>query len=250
MVWILGSPFVEKKNSGDLMIIVRGLIWGLFQFTWIALALLLTAGCLPDGTWRWQAALVFLVVYAAALALAIVIVGRVSPRSLEARLQKPISSTQPVADRVVTTLIGLAFIGWFIFIPFDVFYLKLLPKPYWVISGSGMVFFLLGFLLIVTAVSQNEFARPIVKDQSCRHQTLVDAGVYSLIRHPMYLGLLPFKIGIALWLESYAGMASASVLFFLLVARIRVEEKFLLSALPGYRQYRQRVRYRLLPYIW
>ena len=66
----------------------------------------------------------------------------------------------------------------------------------------------------------------------------------------MYLGILPFLAGIALWLESYASVIAVSALLILLIARIFVEEKTLQKTLPGYTEYMKRVRYRLVPFVW
>ena len=103
---------------------------------------------------------------------------------------------------------------------------------------------------LVQTGGQNSFAIPIVEDQSERGQTLVDTGLYALVRHPWYLGLLPFKAGSAVWLESYAGLIAVSVLLVVVIARIVVEETFLQKTLPGYTEYIKNVRYRLVPFIW
>jgi protein-S-isoprenylcysteine O-methyltransferase Ste14 len=79
---------------------------------------------------------------------------------------------------------------------------------------------------------------------------LIDTGLYGHIRHPFYLGFLVFFLGLALWLESYAGVAALLLPFAFLVARIKVEEKTLRVTLPGYPEYTRRVRYRLVPFVW
>ena len=147
-------------------------------------------------------------------------------------------------------LMFLTVLGWALFIPVDVFYLKLLPAPAFAVSVCGAVLSLLGFAIVVAAVYQNSFAIPIVEDQSERGQTLVDTGLYAFVRHPWYLGLLPFQACSAVWLESYAGLIAVSVLLVVVIARIVVEETFLQKTLPGYTEYMKKVRYRLVPFIW
>ncbi len=105
-------------------------------------------------------------------------------------------------------------------------------------------------MILILAVFQNEFAVPIVRDQSERGQVLVDTGLYGLIRHPFYLGFLLFFAGIGLWLESYASVLMLSVLLLLLTVRIFIEENTLRKTLPGYTDYMAKVRYRLVPFIW
>ena len=103
---------------------------------------------------------------------------------------------------------------------------------------------------MVTALWQNAFATPIVGDQSERDQTLIDTGLYGRIRHPLYLGLLFFLAGLALWLESYASVLVLPMAFLPIIARIIVEEKTLRETLPGYPGYMSKVPYRLVPFVW
>lgn len=232
------------------MLIIKGLVGGLFQLSLFSSFLIVSAGLVHGGTWYWERALIFVGVYGLILEAAIVTLAVVAPASLEARLKAPASKTQPVADRVVTAILMLTFLGWFVFIPVDVFYLKLLPTPHFALSVCGAVLSLFGFAIIIAAIYQNSFAIPIVEDQSERGQTLVDTGLYASVRHPLYLGLLPFMAGIALWLESYTGLIAVSVLLIVLIARIVVEEIALQKTLPGYPEYMKKVRYRLVPFIW
>ena len=232
------------------MLIAKGLAGGLFQLALFGAVLLVPAGLVPGGTWYWPRALLFLGLYGVVLGTSIVLLAAVAPASLEARLKAPASRKQPMADRIVTTVLVLTSLGWFASIPVDVFYLKLLPKPQFVVSGFGGALFLLGFAIVLAAIYQNSFALPIVEDQTERGQTLVDTGLYGVVRHPLYLGMLPFLGGIALWLGSYASLIAVSVLLIVLIARTIVEEGVLTKTLPGYTEYMKKVRYRLVPFVW
>ncbi|MBA7485177.1 hypothetical protein ES707_20712 [subsurface metagenome] len=117
-------------------------------------------------------------------------------------------------------------------------------------SVFGAALFFAGFGILMAALYQNAFAAPIVRDQSERGQVLIDTGLYGRIRHPFYLGLLLFLIGIALWLESYASVLMLPLVFVFLVARVFVEEKTLRETLPGYIEYMVKVPYRLIPFVW
>lgn len=230
---------------GEPMLIVRGLIGGLFQIG--VLAVLLLA---PAGTWHWQRAVYFLVAFGLVNSVSIVALARFAPASLETRLMAPSSKSQPRADRVVTILFLVSLLAWLAFIPIDVFHLRLLPVPPLEVSVAGTVLSLAGYGLIWTTLFQNAFAAPIVKDQTERGQVLVDTGLYGRIRHPFYLGFFLFFIGLALWLESYASVIVLVLPFVFMVARIKVEERTLCDKLPGYVDYTRRVRYRLLPFVW
>jgi protein-S-isoprenylcysteine O-methyltransferase Ste14 len=100
------------------------------------------------------------------------------------------------------------------------------------------------------AFRENAFAAPVVKLQEERHQRVIDTGVYALVRHPMYAGGALVLIGMPLWLQSYTAALSAVVPIGLGVARIRFEEQFLRRAPKGYDTYRQKVRYKLIPFVW
>ncbi len=230
--------------------IVRGLIGGLFQVALFYGLLIIPAGLIPGGTWYWPRALLFVAVYGLVLEFSVIALGIFAPASLEARLRVPVSRKQPVADRFVTLLLFLLIPAWFVLIPIDVFYLKLLPMPKLLVSVLGGLVALVGFGISVLAIYQNSFAVPIVEDQTDRGQELVDHGLYGIVRHPLYLGLIPFTGGIALWLQSYASLIAVLLVLVVLIMRIWVEERTLRKVLPGYGDYTRKVPYRLLPFVW
>ena len=227
------------------MLLIKGLLGALFQIALFAVLLFL-----PAGTWNWPRAILFLMVYGLLLLVSTVVLARLAPASLKARLTAPIDKSQPMADRVVTSFLFLSFIAWFVLIPIDVFHLQLLPPPHFTVSVFGAALFLAGFGILITALCQNAFAVPIVRDQSERGQVLIDTGLYARVRHPMYFGFLLFLIGIALWLESYASLPALPFVFVFVIARIFVEEKTLQETLPGYVEYMAKVRYRLISFVW
>ena len=227
------------------MLLIKGLLGALFQIALFAVLLFL-----PAGTWNWPRAILFLMVYGLLLVVSTVVLARLAPASLEARLTAPVDKSQPIADRVVTSFLILSLMAWLVLIPIDVFHLQLLPPPHFTVSIFGAALFLAGFGILITALFQNAFAVPIVRDQSERGQVLVDTGLYAHVRHPMYFGFLLFLIGIALWLESYASLLALPFAFVFVIARIFVEEKTLRETLPGYVEYMAKVRYRLISFVW
>jgi len=135
-------------------------------------------------------------------------------------------------------------------IPIDVFHFQLFPKPTLLASVLGGVMLLIGFGIILATLFQNAFAAPIVEDQTEEGQVVIDTGLYGLVRHPMYLGFIPYFTGLALWLESYVGALSVLLIVGTLIARVFIEEKTLQENLPGYPEYMEKIRYRLIPFIW
>ncbi len=232
------------------MLIAKGLIGGLFQLSLFGIFLIVPAGLVPGGTWYWPRALLFLGVYGSIMAVCIVVLAVKAPASLEARLRSPASRKQPVADRIVTAFLIFWFLVWFVSIPIEVFYLKLLPTPQPAVAICGGVLSMVGYAIIMTAIYQNSFAVPIVEDQTEGGQVLVDTGLYAHVRHPLYLGILPFVAGLSLWLESYVSLIATTGILIILIARIVVEEKTLRKTLPGYMEYIDKVPYRLIPFVW
>ena len=81
-------------------------------------------------------------------------------------------------------------------------------------------------------------------------QKVVSTGPYGLVRHPMYLGALILLIGIPMALGSWWGEVAIVPMILVLAWRLVDEERFLVRKLPGYDEYRHKVRYRLAPFVW
>jgi protein-S-isoprenylcysteine O-methyltransferase Ste14 len=137
-----------------------------------------------------------------------------------------------------------------VFIPLDVFRFHLMVKPGTLVSFLGLVLFVAGWWIMTLALKENAFAAPVVKHQKERQHTVVNSGVYSIVRHPMYAGAIPLMVGMPLWLESYAAAMLASVPIGMLVVRILVQEEFLRRELKDYDAYTEKVRHRLIPFFW
>jgi len=105
-----------------------------------------------------------------------------------------------------------------------------------------------GFLLMYTAIFQNRFASRVIEIQA--GQTVIDTGLYSVVRHPMYMAMLLVDISVPLVLGSFIALIPMFLISLLLVVRIRNEEEMLLESLDGYKAYVKKVRYRLIPYVW
>ena len=227
------------------MFLLKGVIGALAQTVIIGMFLLL-----PAWSWQWTEANQFLICYAVLNVISTVFLAIKAPKSLEARMEIPIDGSQPLSDRIATTFLLIFLIGWFIFIPIDVFHLRLITPPQATISFLGGLLTLFGYGIMLLAIYQNEFVTPVVRDQSDRGHELRDTGLYGLIRHPFYAGFVLFCTGVALWLQSYAALAVGLLPITALIGRIYAEETILQKTLPGYGEYMSRTRYRIMPFIW
>ncbi len=205
---------------------------------------------LPAGTLKWWRAWVLLGVVFVGTVASTASIFRVNKDLLEERFKPPLQKGQPFADKIVVVLLIVAFISLLVFIPLDVFRLHLIAKPGTLISSLGLVLFVAGWWIMTLALRENAFAAPVVKHQEERRQRVIDSGVYGVVRHPMYAGGVLLLVGMPLWLGSYAAAVLAGVPSGILAVRILVEEQFLRRELAGYDAYTERVRYRLIPFLW
>ena len=205
---------------------------------------------LPAGTFNWWRAWAFLGVVAASVVTTMFAVFRSRHDLLNERFKPPIQKGQPIADRIVLLLLLISFCGVVAFIPLDVFRFHLMRKPGVLVSSAGLVLFGAGWWIMSLAMKENAFAAPVVRYQEERRHTVINTGVYEVVRHPMYLGAVAFLTGMPLWLESYAATLLTALPIATLVLRIRIEEQFLRSELQGYDAYTKRTRHRLIPFLW
>jgi protein-S-isoprenylcysteine O-methyltransferase Ste14 len=169
---------------------------------------------------------------------------------LAERMKPPIQKGQPLADKILLPFFIASFYGLLVFSSLDVFHLHLMGEPGALVSSVGLALTLGGWAIAYLSMRENVFATGVVRHQEERNQTVVDTGVYAIVRHPMYVGGALFAVGLPLWLGSYAGALAAVVPIAMMVVRIRIEERLLRRELPGYVAYTERVRYRLVPFVW
>jgi protein-S-isoprenylcysteine O-methyltransferase Ste14 len=119
--------------------------------------------------------------------------------------------------------------------------------PVWLVILST-VLMLAGYLMFFVVMRQNSYASRVIEIQE--KQKLIDTGLYSLVRHPLYLSATIFYFFTPLVLGSFYAMIPMIFIVGLLIMRIKNEEKVLLKGLDGYGEYMKKVKYRILPFIW
>jgi protein-S-isoprenylcysteine O-methyltransferase Ste14 len=204
----------------------------------------------PAGTVHWRRAWVFLGVTLVVTAVAIVSIFRDNPGLLSERARGLLQRGQPPWDRILVILLVVSYVWQIIFIPLDVFRFHLMAKPGALVSFFGLSLYVAGWWIMTLAMKVNPFAVPVVRLQEERHQRVIDTGVYTVVRHPMYGGFVPMVIGPALWLGSFAAAFLAILPIAVLAVRSVLEEQFLRRELEGYEAYKEKVRYRLIPCVW
>jgi protein-S-isoprenylcysteine O-methyltransferase Ste14 len=116
------------------------------------------------------------------------------------------------------------------------------------ITLTGLALVLLGYLMILYVFLTNSYASRVVEVEE--EQRVIATGPYALVRHPMYVGIIFFYGVTPIALGSYWAMIPSLLIIPILVFRIKDEEKELLEKLMGYGEYTQKVKYRLLPFVW
>jgi protein-S-isoprenylcysteine O-methyltransferase Ste14 len=114
------------------------------------------------------------------------------------------------------------------------------------LAGDALVAF--GFLIIFFVYRENTFASATI--ELAPEQKVISTGLYSRVRHPMYLGGLFLLVGMSLSLASWWGLAVLLLILPALIWRIFDEEEFLTKNLAGYAEYKNKVKHRLVPFVW
>jgi protein-S-isoprenylcysteine O-methyltransferase Ste14 len=200
----------------------------------------------PAGTFDYWQAWVFIAIFAIATLVPSVYLARTNPAALRRRMHGgPLAEARTVQKFVII----LAFAGLFGMIAFS----ALDHRMGWssvpaVVCVIGEVLVVTGLTVAMFVVIQNSYAAATVRVEE--GQRLASRGLYKLVRHPMYSADVILMLGIPLALGSYWGLLGLTLGVLALVLRILDEEKLLTQQLAGYREYTQRVRYRLIPNVW
>ena len=172
------------------------------------------------------------------------------PDLLAERRKAPGSGNQKRWDVYLLYAIFIISIIWILIIPLDAKRFGWSPAfPIWLKVIGGLLLIPSIFFIFMTTV-ENTYLSTRVRIQSDREQKVISTGVYGFVRHPLYLGYLMLIIGGSLLLGSIIGLALGLLGVITIVARIFGEEKTLLHELEGYEEYRKKVKFRLLPFIW
>ena len=201
---------------------------------------------LPAGTVNYWQAWTFLAVFACAAWIPSIYLQATNPVALQGRMRSgPIAEGRTVQKVVMLGLYGsLAAICVISGLDHRLGWSSVPPA----VSLIGDVAVAVGLGVVVLVVIQNSYASTTV--QVASGQKVVSTGLYGLVRHPMYTGNVLMLVGLPLALGSYWALALVVPGVAVLAARIHDEEKLLRQELDGYREYTQKVRSRLIPYVW
>jgi protein-S-isoprenylcysteine O-methyltransferase Ste14 len=197
----------------------------------------------PAGTLKFWNGWLFIVAIFIPMFCAFIYLANKNPGLLAKRLK---TREKEKPQKIYLIFTWIVFLSIFIIPGLDFrFSWSDVPLPVVLVSTLLM---LSGYLMFFFVMKQNAYASRIIEIQD--EQMVIDTGLYSVVRHPMYLSSIILWGFASLVLGSFYGLIP--IIFFLafMIIRIRTEEKVLKSGLKGYDEYMKRVKYRLFPYIW
>jgi protein-S-isoprenylcysteine O-methyltransferase Ste14 len=215
-----------------------------YLFLWPALFLFLS------GDWFWIEGWIFGIWFLITTFTIITYMYVKDPALLAERYRKQGTGNQKKWDKYFFMAMAIVFIAWIILIPFESKRFEWTSDFPVILQYLGGVCLLISTFFLYRSFTDNTFLSPLIRIQTERKQQLVTTGVYSIIRHPMYLGGILMFVGAPLLLGSYFGISLGIIMTFFLAIRTVGEEKMMQVELDGYDDYKKKVKFRFIPFIW
>ena len=198
---------------------------------------------LPAGTFAYRQAWLLILILFVPMFIAGLVMMKTSPDLLRKRLNAKEEQTE---QKTVILLSGLMFLSAFIAAGLN-FRFKWIVLP-GAVSLAAAVVFLLAYILYAEVMRENAYLSRTVEVQE--NQKVIDTGLYGIVRHPMYMSTLLLFLSMPLVLGSVISFVIMLAYIPIISMRIRNEEQVLEEGLEGYKEYKQRVRYKVIPLIW
>ncbi len=198
---------------------------------------------LPAGTLDFTNGWIFMAILFIPMLIAGVVMMIKNPNLLRNRLD---AKEKEREQSLVVKLSGLMFLGGFIVAGLD-FRFDCCPLPRSVVIGAVVVF-LISYLLYAEVLRENTYLSRTIQVQE--NQKVIDTGLYSVVRHPMYLATILMFLSMPLVLGSLFSFIIFLAYPLIIAKRIKNEEQVLECELQGYTEYKKKVKYRMIPFIW
>ena len=198
---------------------------------------------LPAGSLRyWNGWLMLGILFLPMLIAGTVLFFR-APELLQKRLN---AREEEKTQKAVVALSAVMFLAAFIVAGLN-FRFAWLPIPAWV-SWAAAAVFLAAYLMYAEVLRENAYLSRTVEVQE--NQKVIDTGLYGVVRHPMYSSTLFLFLSMGLVLGSLFSFAVLLLYIPIIALRIRNEEKVLMKDLPGYAEYKKKIKYKVIPLLW
>jgi protein-S-isoprenylcysteine O-methyltransferase Ste14 len=217
---------------------------------WLALVVVTVVMCAllfgSAGTIRYWQAWVYVAIFVVASVPTSVYLMKKDPALLALRMRGGPMFEKEGTQRIIMTFTSLGFLAILVVPGLDRRFGWSAVPAWAVVLGDLLV--AIGFLLIFVVYRENTFTGATI--QVAPGQTVISTGPYAIVRHPMYASGALYMFGIPLALASYWSYLALAAMMPFLLWRLLDEERILTRDLPGYVDYRRRVRHRLVPFIW
>lgn len=212
-----------------------------FLLVFLAFLLFVPAGSLA----YWQA-WVYLAVFGGSTVLVTLYLMKFDQKLLASRVAAEPAAETEMSQKIIQSLASVAFIAIYVVAGLDYrYHWSTVPS---VLCLIGDVFAALGFYFVFLVFKENSYTSAVI--EVAQDQTVISTGPYGVVRHPMYAGAGLLMVFTPVALGSWAALPLVILLMVAIGARAVAEEKFLAAHLNGYETYRQKVRYRIIPFIW
>lgn len=198
---------------------------------------------LPAGTLNFAGGWLFMGILFIPMFIAGIVMMIKNPELLRSRLNAKEDDSE---QGIVVKLSGLMFLVGFIVAGLD-YRFSWCTLPKWVSPVAALIF-LIGYGLYAEVLRENAYLSRTIEVQE--NQKVIDTGLYSLVRHPMYSATLLLFLSMPLVLGSVYSFIIFLLYPLLIIKRLKNEEAFLEKELKGYKEYKEKVKYRLIPFIW
>ena len=215
---------------------------------WLLVLLVVMGAVLFVSAWTfnyWQA-WVFLSVFGLSSLAVTVYLMINDPKLLERRMHGGPTAEKELSQKIIMSAASIGFAAILIVPALDHRWHWSAVPPYAVIAGNILI--VLGWTIILFVFRENTFTSATI--EVVADQRVVSTGPYAVVRHPMYSGSLLYFLGIPIALGSWWGLLVGILMMPVFVLRLFDEEKLLARNLPGYSEYMDRVKYRLVPFVW
>ena len=206
----------------------------------VAMGLLLF---IPAGTIHWLDGWLLMIILFVPMFFAGLVMYAKAPDLLRSRLRAKETQSE---QKDVIKYSGLMFLAAFIIAGLNYrFQWIMMPRA---VVWIGVVIFLLAYCLFGEVLRENQYLSRVIEVQE--DQTVVDTGLYGIVRHPIYTATVLLFLSMPLVLNSLISFIIMLVYIPIIMKRIKNEEEVLEQELKGYKEYKQKVKYRLIPFIW
>ncbi len=229
---------VEKDQQSDK----RKAFLGLISLSFIlGLSLFATA-----GTFKYWQAWIYLLLFSGSSALITLFLINNDMALLKRRLNAGAAAEKKTSQKIIQTFASFAFLAILIVPGFDHRFSWSNVPVFLVVIADFFVS--LGFYIVFRVFRENSYTSATI--EIAENQSVISTGPYAVVRHPMYSGVLLMLLFTPPALGSFWGLIAFILILIVIILRLLDEENFLFVKLPGYAEYCQKTRFRLIPFLW